>query len=300
MVKYNYGEYRVDDYKELATDMINNYFFKAGKLRAKLYDLPEGEDRVIQTISNILTKLDIKSAKFLGAGSYGCAFAISNDVVVKFTADQKEIKIASTLQGKKLENVAKYYKVYKSKSLNIGIILLKKYNQLPEYIDDTFMYRMFKNAYRLYTLDYDDLSNEYKQQKQKSPEESAEFDDVVNHIAKMVKYTKHVNEDIVKMFFDIIYMSYKNLENQVKYAIEYAKNIDLQMLQFCIDAVTALAELKENGVNWGDDHWGNFAVDSNGRYIAIDIGYSDTDADEGDIIVVEKDFSLMNIFKRFI
>lgn len=300
MVKYNYGEYRVDDYKELATDMINNYFFKAGKLRAKLYDLPEGEDRVIQTISNILTKLDIKSARFLGAGSYGCAFAISNDVVVKFTADQKEIKIASTLQGKKLENVAEYYKVYKSKSLNIGIILLKKYNQLPEYIDDTFMYRMFKNAYRLYTLDYDDLSNEYKQQKQKSPEESAKFDDVVNHIAKMVKYTKHVNENIVKMFFDIIYMSYKNLENQVKYAIEYAKNIDLQMLQFCIDAVTALAELKENGINWGDDHWGNFAVDSNGRYIAIDIGYSDTDADEGDIIVVEKDFSLMNIFKRFI
>lgn len=240
---------------------------------------------------SIVKNLNIEKIKYLGKGTYGCAFDIGKNVVLKITADDREIKIASKLQGKKLEQVAEYYKVYKSKSTHIGIILLKKYEPLPKsFINDYHLDRYKSFLIFRFGQHFDEnITKEYLLTKIKEKlSDLMEMTDVhdkmkkfilfCNALIDQVKPTKWMTKDKIKLM--LYYIFYKELD-----LYEFL-GLDSYKVQFLIDVITAVKSLSDFGIDWQDYHLGNFAMDGD-RVTAIDIGFSESDGGEGQIMTLE-------------
>lgn len=212
-------------------------------------------------IQKVLDKFGITSAQYLGKGNFGVAFDIGDERVLKITADDLEIKIAAILKGKKIQCVAEYYEVGKSKSLGVGFLILKKYNNKIGKIDNY----LYHKAYNLFS------NNRTGNITEKELDNSSYFGnsrqkmfDLVEKNLKNLKYTKVVTKEKFKnVFIRLI------LKNDIN--MEYGIKNDLQ---FAIDAITAKTNLLIKGIQWKDDHMGNFAMGDDGHYVAIDIGYS--------------------------
>ena len=245
---------------------------------------------VYDKIKNILNKLKITSLEYLGSGIFGSAFVTNDNIVVKFTVDDQEINIVSNLQGKKLENVAEYYKVYESKGLGIGILLMKKYRKLPIYIDDDNLYEKFKYTYNegFETKSYiDNYLELYKGDPEEEQERQylSDYTKLIISILPKLKETSYVkHKDMTRFFYSLLELF------EAERLIQYIKNTEVDMFQFCIDATTALVSLKKVNVYWTDDHFGNFAVDEDGRFVAIDIGYSSGPEKSENVITLESIF----------
>lgn len=81
-----------------------------------------------EELQKILQKFDFD--RYLGGGSYGIAFLLKDHTVLKITCDQTEGKAASFLVGKRLENVAEVYEVYRLPKSDLHVIVM-------EYIPDS-------------------------------------------------------------------------------------------------------------------------------------------------------------------
>lgn len=76
------------------------------------------EDFTDLYVDRVAKKLGYKTIKKLSSGSYGIAYLLNNDKVLKFTTDRNEYANSKSLIGKKLEHFPTYYYAKKLKMEN--------------------------------------------------------------------------------------------------------------------------------------------------------------------------------------
>lgn len=248
-------------------------------------------DRVFSILSSIFDKIGIVKGKKLGAGKYGIAYDIGNGVVMKLTADKQEIDVTSQLLNKKLENVAEYYSVFYSRGLKIGILLMKKYYPIDG--KESFGSMLLRHYYSRFWLiknrqDFtlrDALEEIDAYYEDDSDEQKSKYRSYVNSIVSSLKFTKLITKSTFQKF--LYYLAVNADDVFIDDSYEEIYKYSAPAYQLMIDSFTAMRSLREFGIDWLDDHIGNFAKDENNRYVAIDIGRANYNGEPGDIIIVE-------------
>lgn len=93
------------DLKAFINETINNFINEIGG------EFVSFDDRLV---SKVMKKLGIKQYMHIGeCGSFGCAFEIGNNQVLKLSTDQSEAIESNKIKGLKLNYLANIYNVYK-------------------------------------------------------------------------------------------------------------------------------------------------------------------------------------------
>lgn len=125
------------------------------------------KDSVKKTLSNLYKKHTHKTGnedrviRYLGAGAFGKAYSINEDLVFKITTDSSEIEISRALIGQKNENIVDIYDVLNfdknvaiivQEKLNIARYITKDVRHFFDFIDET-------NTYVIDLLNQETLEN---------------------------------------------------------------------------------------------------------------------------------------------
>lgn len=125
-------------------------FFDVGNAQDKTFsgDVPLIEAVIPRPIQRIFAALGV-SGEYLGSGTNGHAYKLSDGRVLKQTTDRSEAVNSKKLIGQNVEHLANVYNVYKLKeNENIYIIILEYIPQSPS-LDKllTNLESYFKNSY---------------------------------------------------------------------------------------------------------------------------------------------------------
>jgi hypothetical protein len=273
------------DYKELSKKLVNNSAKHKSKADIRIKELcyqrrsikkPEIKfnDEALNKLTSILKKIKVVNLNYINSGSYGSAYDIGNNKVLKITRDEQEILLCSNLVNKKIDFVAEYYFVGKSKYFDLGFIIMKRYKK-SNYLTESYIYDfydIFVSYYNFYeSMQKDDnIKKLYKliDLYIYDEENREKFLKLCDNYLKQLKFNKYVTK---KVFISLLINAIDNVE-QFNYL-----DISVKEFQFCIECLSSVIALKSIGINWIDDHFGNFAIDKYGQAVAIDIGASDSD-----------------------
>jgi 2'-5' RNA ligase len=113
-------------------------------MQEAIEDIPKilGDMKIDDFASKIANKLGHEVTDFLGSGTQGYAFELSNGEVMKITSDKTEALEAMKLVGKDNKHLGGFNKVYRLPNKNIYIILRESLdvdqNKYLKLIDDSF------------------------------------------------------------------------------------------------------------------------------------------------------------------
>ena len=137
----------------------------------------------ICTVNNEVYNLLKENNGFLGEGSYGMAFRVADNKVVKITTDLNEIRMAKHLiknNYKFFIKVYKIFKVYYNKNL-IGAVIIKDYVEDVNYSQNCVFWKSIKNY----------CKNYYK--KEDTHNSKTWFVDINYNITELWEYLKKKN-----------------------------------------------------------------------------------------------------------
>ena len=199
------------------------------------------KDKVVKFENAIQKRTKASVSKFLGVGSRGIAFALSNGNVLKLTDDRTEASASATLKGKSLKNVVSIYDVFQLGELPIYGIVQERIKPL-------------KSSYkRLVTLIW---SYWYDDDKRATAIKAKHAGKVLSLFEKnLVKRSKHTLGFLPRITTDDISLVANNT------------NSTKQLLN-------GLLELAKNNIVYVDVDIENVGIASDGVFKIFDLGYS--------------------------
>jgi len=179
-----YYKYSYDNAHEIANRIEKEYREKLANkningeenINEGIYEinamLKDKNETLESFVDKIAKKLNLNKPKYLNAGTYGYAFDVGNNIILKVTLDYSEATEGKILLNKKNEHLADIYAVYKfniDSRNQIYIILLEKLktdrdkiNNLNEEAKEKYRIGLWGLSYIMQDHDIKKL-NEYKQ-----------------------------------------------------------------------------------------------------------------------------------------
>jgi len=252
---------------------------------------------------NDITKFNMPiTPDIMGCGSFGCAFDVGNDIVLKITSDLSEAQAAAklvTLGG--YINVYKVHKVYKLGKTKTYAIFQERLNDPRKIIEDVsnligaiftneFSEKYMADIYKKLFYNYGGISHfrtlminiveEYPWNTiVDSPETTArlpefsfvvtdgKFDDIIRFLINM-----HILD------YGEIHKSKKTLKDHLDYIINSIRSFDGNEYFEVFDQIASgVAWLYKNGIKFYDIHSGNVMENNAGDVVIIDLGVSKTE-----------------------
>jgi len=90
------------------------------------------KDKIVKFEDAIQKRTKASVVEFLGSGSRGIAFALSNGNVLKLTDDKTEASASAVLKGRKLKNIIEIYDVFQLGKLPIYGVVQEKVKPLSD------------------------------------------------------------------------------------------------------------------------------------------------------------------------
>lgn len=93
--------------------------------------IPNSDPDPIKKLKKIVRKIcDLfgfnSGAEYLNSGSYGMAFIVDKNKVIKLTSSKEEARIAKGLLGQNIPNMVRYYRIKRIKEYEIWAILMDR------------------------------------------------------------------------------------------------------------------------------------------------------------------------------
>ena len=214
----------------------------------------------------IETKLQRKIGSLLGVGAEGLVYEFGKGRVIKFTHYDRSTNLASFLQNKNIPGV---YKIYST-----GII------HLPERLHYTWITDTYGEGLEIdkysddHTLAYVIMERLYTKGVK---EEINELTEIGNQFVKQTKdqYSKFYKD--AKMVWTDILICLKhavntNNKSYIKEFKQYLKDTNNKgQLKLVDEVIGVFKNLKKVGIDWEDHHSGNWARNTKGDLVALDV-----------------------------
>ncbi len=200
-------EYLVSEYA-YDRDLLNiqEYFINEAEDIPNVETMNAGDKEYGQFLANAFTKkLNLKTPQYLGSGSYGHAFRVGNDMVLKITTDISEVNSSfKTLKHGPPKHLAEIYKIYKivdtEKNKSFYVILQEYIPDRPKALFNTYINiidRIMPND-----LDFFDITKKMRKK--------VDYSEILEDIKKILSdnpeanVTQNEREDAYKFMLGIL------------------------------------------------------------------------------------------------
>lgn len=124
-----------EEFKIKKTKKIYKHLDKGkGGVDKILCNVGDNIDVLSDVIKSLTKRFGLKSnVKYMNAGSFGMAFIVNDDKIIKLTSSESEAKVAKSLIDKEIPHCVNYYDIVYIKKYEIYAILMDKAEKLsPE------------------------------------------------------------------------------------------------------------------------------------------------------------------------
>lgn len=230
---------------------------------------------------------DIRDLRYIDSGSHGSAFDCGNGKILKITNDESEFDNSSAIVGMNIPHVMRVYKLARLKKKKVFFIQYKKYNLLRDEYPDL---HEFYEAYELkqiiplgeMVMSYLKGDGTFKEvdttrldawiRSQGSPIAKEIMGEIVQFLSSRRPF-KELSEPQRNAIAVTLFNTSKVDSTLLSVMMDDEDPLGNQFMRLFSDIIEGcLMMFKKAGVDFGDYHSGNIAVDDNGEFVLFDLG----------------------------